>query len=65
MFTAVMKVTKDFFMYKSGVYNCPSLDSGSRTGYHSVRIVGWGEEYHNQALVKYWVRSVARRLNKN
>lgn len=42
-------------MYKSGVYKCSNMASGSRTGYHSVRIVGWGEEYQNGRIVKYWV----------
>lgn len=51
-----MKVSKDFFMYKSGVYRCTNLASESRTGYHSVRILGWGEEYQNGKIVKYWVR---------
>lgn len=52
-----MKVSRDFFMYRSGVYKCSNLASGSRTGYHSVRIVGWGEEYQNGRIVRYWVRS--------
>lgn len=54
---AVMKVSRDFFMYKSGVYRCSNLASGSRTGYHSVRIVGWGEEYQSGRIVKYWIVS--------
>ncbi|XP_050420957.1 tubulointerstitial nephritis antigen-like [Adelges cooleyi] len=54
---AVMKVSRDFFIYKTGVYKCSSLASGSRTGYHAVRIVGWGEEYQGGKLVKYWIVS--------
>jgi len=55
MFIAMMKVSKEFFMYESGVYKCSKLVSGSKTGYHAVRIVGWGEEQQNGKTVKYWV----------
>jgi len=55
LFIAMMKVSKDFFMYESGVYKCSKLASGSKTGYHAVRIVGWGEEQLNGKTVKYWV----------
>lgn len=58
MFKAMMKVSKDFFMYESGVYKCSKLDLGSKTGYHTVRIVGWGEEHQNGKTVKYWVGSM-------
>jgi len=51
----MMKVSKEFFMYESGVYKCSKLDLGSKTGYHTVRIVGWGEEQQNGKKVKYWV----------
>ncbi|VVC42589.1 Hypothetical protein CINCED_3A024038 [Cinara cedri] len=54
---AIMTVSKDFFMYESGVYRCSDLSYGSRTGHHSVRIIGWGEEYQNYKLVKYWIAS--------
>lgn len=55
MFIAMMKVSKEFFMYESGVYKCSKLVSGSKTGYHAVRIVGWGEEQQNGKTVEYWV----------
>lgn len=55
MFKAMMKVSKEFFMYESGVYKCSNVTEGSKTGYHSVRIVGWGEEQQNGKNVKYWV----------
>lgn len=62
VFAAVMKVSRDFFVYKSGVYKCSNVAAGSRTGYHSVRIVGWGEEYQNGRIVKYWVIIPRREL---
>lgn len=55
MLSAVMKVSREFFVYKSGVYRCSNMDPRSRTGYLSVRILGWGEEYQNGRIVKYWV----------
>ncbi|KAL5243909.1 hypothetical protein ACI65C_011319 [Semiaphis heraclei] len=54
---AMMKVSKEFFMYESGVYKCSKLVSGSKTGYHAVRIVGWGEEQQNGKTVEYWIVS--------
>lgn len=55
LFSAVIKVSREFFAYKSGVYRCSNVDSRSRTGYLAVRILGWGEEYQNGKIVKYWV----------
>lgn len=54
---AMMKVSKEFFMYESGVYKCSKSALGSKTGYHTVRIVGWGEEQQNGKTVKYWIVS--------
>jgi hypothetical protein len=51
---ATMKVYHDFFTYKTGIYKHSPLSSADRTGYHSVRIVGWGEEYTSQGVKKYW-----------
>lgn len=51
-----MKVTREFFVYQKGVFRCANLSNNDRTGYHAVRIIGWGEEFHNNQLVKYWVR---------
>jgi hypothetical protein len=51
---ATMKVYHDFFTYKTGIYKHSPLSSADRTGYHSVRIVGWGEEYTSQGIKKYW-----------
>lgn len=55
---AMMKVTRDFFSYSSGIYRCPRQYGDDRSAYHSVRIVGWGEETQNSQLVKYWVITV-------
>ncbi|XP_012253666.1 uncharacterized peptidase C1-like protein F26E4.3 [Athalia rosae] len=53
---ATMKVYEDFFVYKTGVYKHSRLAESQRTGYHSVRIVGWGEELSEYGPpVKYWV----------
>lgn len=55
-----MRVYQDFFSYKSGVYTKSNLgkDSGPPK-YHSVKIIGWGEEtdIFGQPL-KYWVRKI-------
>ena len=51
-----MKVYHDFFSYKSGIYRHTDLSLEHRTGYHSVKIIGWGEEVTNNGLEKYWVR---------
>lgn len=52
---AMMKVHRDLFMYRSGVYSNSGL-AGDQTGSHSVRILGWGEDT-NQGVrpVKYWL----------
>lgn len=55
-FLAVMSVSPDFFMYRGGVYKKSGLRPGERTGYHSVRLIGWGEEFHEGEMLKYWVR---------
>lgn len=55
-FKATMKVYQDFFAYKSGVYKKSGLEKTESFGYHSVRIIGWGEEsdIYGQPI-KYWV----------
>ncbi|ODM92974.1 putative peptidase C1-like protein F26E4.3 [Orchesella cincta] len=52
---AVMSVSPDFFMYRGGVYKKSGLRPADRTGYHSVRIIGWGEEFHQGSMLKYWL----------
>lgn len=51
---ATIKVYHDFFTYRSGIYQHTDLSENDRTGYHSVRIVGWGEEYSYTGSTKYW-----------
>ncbi|KAK4885881.1 hypothetical protein RN001_002152 [Aquatica leii] len=52
---ATIKVYHDFFSYRRGIYKHTNFSPEDRTGYHSVRIVGWGEEtdYYGQ-VQKYW-----------
>ncbi|KAK9738480.1 Papain family cysteine protease [Popillia japonica] len=47
---ATMKVYHDFYSYERGIYEHTDLSIVDRTGYHSVRIVGWGEDRGR----KYW-----------
>lgn len=51
-----MKVYQDFFAYQRGVYKHSMLSIQHRTAYHSVRIVGWGEDRDSYPTKKYWVR---------
>lgn len=51
-----MAVHHEFFMYRGGVYRA-SQPNLRVEGYHSVRLIGWGEEpMPNGPPVKYWVR---------
>jgi hypothetical protein len=57
---ATMEVKSDFFMYRSGVYRYsspPDVTSfdRQRTGYHSVRIIGWGVDHTVNPPIKYWL----------
>ncbi|KAL8597864.1 hypothetical protein ACOMHN_061397 [Nucella lapillus] len=58
---AIFRVQEDFYMYRSGVYQYTDLtrNEGSQarlSGYHSVRILGWGVERTRQGdIVKYWI----------
>ncbi|KAJ8925455.1 hypothetical protein NQ315_009289 [Exocentrus adspersus] len=51
---ATMKVYHDFFMYRGGIYRHTDLSMNELQGYHSVRIIGWGEEYTFNGVQKYW-----------
>lgn len=53
----MMRVSKEFFMYKSGVYKCSDLYDASKPAYHTVRIVGWGENNDYGRQIKYWVKN--------
>lgn len=48
---ATMRVYQDFFSYDSGVYEHSEIAERYESGYHSVRIIGWGEE----SSLKYWL----------
>ncbi|XP_071447893.1 tubulointerstitial nephritis antigen-like [Hetaerina americana] len=49
---ATMRVYQDFFHYRGGVYSRPAgSDNRDSHGYHSVRILGWGEE----GGIPYWL----------
>lgn len=50
-----MRVYHDFFTYQGGIYRHSELSVPHRTGYHSVKIVGWGEEYTYSGVQKFWV----------
>ncbi|CAF1662473.1 unnamed protein product, partial [Adineta ricciae] len=61
---ATMRVTPEFFLYKSGVYRCggSSYDRqnpryASLAGYHSVRLLGWGTSIdpNTQQQENYWI----------
>ena len=47
-----MEVYKDFFLYGDGVYSKTDFAGSKPLGFHSVKIVGWGEENKNP----YWVK---------
>lgn len=51
LIAAMMKVRQDFFYYERGVYSSTGLTDSRDVGYHSVRIIGWGQDYGK----KFWV----------
>ncbi|KAG7213781.1 hypothetical protein KM043_003002 [Ampulex compressa] len=53
---ATMRVYQDFFVYKGGVYKHSRVAELHDSGYHSVRVIGWGEETtYRGPPVKYWL----------
>ncbi|CAF3858165.1 unnamed protein product [Adineta steineri] len=61
---ATMRVTPEFFLYKSGVYRCggSSYDHqnpryANLAGYHSIRLLGWGTSVDpsTQKEESYWI----------
>lgn len=52
---ATMWVYPDFFAYKSGIYRRSAFGDQTAKGFHSVRLVGWGEERFGLQTTKYWV----------
>ncbi|XP_033327106.2 putative peptidase C1-like protein F26E4.3 isoform X1 [Megalopta genalis] len=56
---ATFRVYQDFFSYESGVYRHSPFgkrDESDEPAYHSVRIIGWGEEESSHGPpLKYWL----------
>lgn len=50
-----MRVHHDFFTYQTGVYSHTSFGADQRSGFHSVRLIGWGQEDNGYENLKYWV----------
>lgn len=53
--TATMRVFRDFFTYKQGIYRHSAASRAEASGFHSVRLIGWGEERTGYEVTKYWV----------
>lgn len=53
--SATMRVYRDFFSYQRGIYKHSAANRGEPSGFHSVRLVGWGEEHSRYSSTKYWV----------
>lgn len=56
---ATMRVYRDFFTYSSGIYKHSSASRSDPAGFHSVKLIGWGEEHGT----KYWVSCTVFFLN--
>jgi hypothetical protein len=61
---ATMRVTPDFFLYKSGVYRCSGSNYQNQDpryanldAYHSVRLLGWGTSIdpRTRQAESYWI----------
>ncbi|XP_064487254.1 uncharacterized peptidase C1-like protein F26E4.3 [Ornithodoros turicata] len=57
---AVIHVREDLFLYQRGVYRHTRLSSHlpqqfQQSGWHSVRIIGWGVDRERGRPVKYWL----------
>lgn len=52
---ATMRVYRDFFSYSRGIYRHTAASRSEPAGFHSVRLIGWGEERIGYENVKYWV----------
>lgn len=50
-----MRVYRDFFTYRGGIYRHSAASRSEPSGFHSVRLVGWGEERTGYEVTKYWV----------
>lgn len=49
---ATMRVHRDFFAYSGGVYRQTAANRNSPSSLHSVKLIGWGEDYIG---TKFWV----------
>lgn len=56
LLAATMWVYPDFFVYRNGIYRRSNYGDNEAKGFHSVRLVGWGEESFGYSTTKYWVR---------
>lgn len=56
-FSATLHVYRDLFSYRSGIYKHSGANRGEASGFHSVRLIGWGEERSGYTTTKYWVHS--------
>lgn len=54
-FSATMRVYRDFFSYQRGIYRHSAASRSDPSGFHSVRLLGWGEEHNGYNVEKYWV----------
>ncbi|XP_075730104.1 putative peptidase C1-like protein F26E4.3 [Rhipicephalus microplus] len=57
---ALILVKEDFFLYRSGVYKHTRISETlppefRRSGWHSVRILGWGVDRSQYRPIKYWL----------
>jgi len=50
-----MWVYPDFFSYREGIYRKSSFGNQRAKGFHSVRLIGWGEERFGYESEKYWL----------
>lgn len=61
-----MKVYRDLFVYKSGVYSYSGVTGVEENATHSVRILGWGEQaalLPGSPPIKYWVSHILARTD--
>ncbi|KAH7714385.1 cathepsin B precursor [Aphelenchoides avenae] len=51
---AMFFLHKDLYKYKEGIY-IPVLNATNKSGYHSVRLIGWGELNVSNHSLPYWI----------
>ncbi|XP_055379803.1 uncharacterized peptidase C1-like protein F26E4.3 [Condylostylus longicornis] len=52
---ATMRIYRDFFSYGGGIYRRSAANRDHDHGFHSVKLIGWGEERHAYQTTKYWI----------